>query len=129
MRLKYHIISSLIVILILIAGCTSCQREIEEDSKVVFEDQVFQIVFDRREYKENIGDLTYITAPLTKSQLDKMTALNLYFLEGEECSLKDLKKFPNLRGLLISNASPYVIQQVSEQKQLKINPFCIHIFI
>lgn len=116
MKLKYLKINLLLVMLMMC--CIGCQKKIEEP-KVIFEDQTFQAVFDRTGYREVRG-VPADSIPPTQSQLNRMTALNLYFEKGEECSLKDLKKFSNLRGLLLDNADQFVIEQVSEQKQLKV---------
>lgn len=124
MRLRYHIISFLLTMIMLV--CTGCQRNVQEEPKVVFQDPVFQAVFDREGYRETIETFTFETILPTQSQLNQMTALNLHFAEGEDCSLEDLKKFPNLRGLLIRNASQSVIQQVSEQEQLKALSIEVH---
>ena len=117
MKLRYYIKRGLLMTIIM--GCIGCQRKAQEEPKVVFQDPIFQAVFDEVGYIEKVGDYSFETIPPTQSQLDKMTALNLMFSKGEECSLEDLQKFPNLRGLLIYNASQSVIQQISEQKQLR----------
>lgn len=113
-------------LMMFIIGSTGCQSKIEEEPKVVFQDQTLQTVFDRMEYRESRDDFSFDTILPTQSQLNRMTALSLYFMQGEECSLKDLNNFPNLRGLLICNASQSVIQEVSEQKQLKALSIEVH---
>lgn len=118
MRMRYHIIRLLLITFII--GCTGCQRKAKEEP-VVFQDSVFQAVFERYCYVENVGSVPFFDTNLpTQSQLNRITSLSLFFHRGEDCSLEDLKKFPNLRGLVISNASQSVIQQVSEQEQLKV---------
>ena len=117
MRLRYRVMYSVLTLLSVV--CTGCQIEAKKDPKVVFQNQKFQAVFDRVKYIEHEDDFDFETILPTQSQLNKMTALNLWFLKGEECSLEDLKKFPNLRGLYIERANESVIQQVSEQKQLR----------
>lgn len=124
MRMRYHIIRLLLMTFII--GCTGCQRKVREEP-VVFQDSVFQAAFERQLYVENVESVPFVdTNPPTQSQLNRMTSLSLFFHRGEDCSLEDLKKFPNLRGLAIRNASQSVIQQVSGQEQLKVLAIEVH---
>lgn len=92
MRLRYRIISLLLTMIMLV--CTGCQRKVQEKPKVVFQDPVFQAVFDREGYRETIETFTQVT------EQEQLKALSIEM--NEPVNLGSIGTMDNIKALSIS---------------------------